>query len=78
MEKSILIGRPLRTIHAGMIRQRFDIVDNEQLSQFFNLLAAKTIDYAGFGGVVLDKTNNVTVGGFCFLSYFIVEVRPVE
>ena len=77
-QECVLIVGAGGCVHAGMVWQRADVVDSEQLGQFFHALAAEAVDYARFAGVLLYEAYDVVVGVLGLGPYLIEQVRAVE
>ena len=77
-QEGILIGATHGTLHAGMIRQRLDIVKTQDLGKFLYLLTAQAIDDARLALVSLNKLDDFAVHILGLGPYFIVQVRTVK
>ena len=61
LEESVLILATHSRVHAGMVGQCLDVVGLENLGEFLNLLAGKTVDDSRLAGTLFDVADNIAI-----------------
>ena len=76
-QESILILRPCLCVKPCVIWESFYPIDIQQFGQLLHLLATETVDDSRLARILLYELYDFPfwIG---FVSYFIIEVRPVE
>ena len=76
-QEQVLVLCPRLGVQAGMVRERLDAVDGQQLGHLFHLLAAEAVDDAGLSAVLTKETDDVFLR-LHLVPYFIIKVGPIE
>ena len=71
-QKGILVGTALRAVHASMVWQCFDVVDNQCLCQLFHFFSAQAIYYARFALMTFYEFYDVLVNVLGLRTHFII------
>ena len=76
-QEQVLVLRPGLGVQAGVVRERLDAVDGQQLGHLLHLLAAEAVDDAGLAGILTEEADDVFLR-LHLVPYFIIKVGPIE
>ncbi len=77
-QERVLIGRADSRIHSGMVSQGFDTIRLQDVCKLLDLLAAQTINDAGFPFVGLDEFDDFAVNIRSFRANLIIKIGTIE
>ena len=76
-QEQVLILRPGLGVQAGVVRERLDAVDGQQLGHLLHLLAAETVNDAGLAGILAQEADDVLLR-IHFVPHLIIQIGPIE